>query len=52
MKLKPVVDSLEAAGAETVIVQTGRVMIAFEALLATLGADAVAVVGDVNYTLA
>jgi UDP-N-acetylglucosamine 2-epimerase (non-hydrolysing) len=32
--------------------QTGRVMIAFEALLAEVGGDAVAVVGDVNSTLA
>jgi UDP-N-acetylglucosamine 2-epimerase (non-hydrolysing) len=88
MKVKPVVDGLEAAGAETVLVhtgqhydavmsdvfftelglrqpdhhlgtgsgthaeQTGRVMTAFEALLAEIGGDAVAVVGDVNSTLA
>lgn len=88
MKVKPVVDALEADGAETVVVhtgqhydalmsdvifdelglrqpdhylgtgsgthaeQTGRVMIAFESLLADIGGDAVAVVGDVNSTMA
>jgi UDP-N-acetylglucosamine 2-epimerase (non-hydrolysing) len=88
MKIKPVMDALEAAGAEVVLVhtgqhydeamngvffrdlglrppdrflgvgsgshaeQTGRVMTAFEPLLADLAPDAVVVVGDVNSTLA
>jgi UDP-N-acetylglucosamine 2-epimerase (non-hydrolysing) len=88
MKVKPVMDALEARGAEVVLVhtgqhydeamndiffrdlglrhpdrhlgtgsgthaeQTGRVMAAFEPLLAELIPDAVVVVGDVNSTLA
>ena len=88
MKVKPVVDGLEAAGAETVLVHTGqhydasmsdvffdelglrhpdhhlgtgsgshaeqtaRVMVAFEQLVRDIGGDVVAVVGDVNSTLA
>jgi UDP-N-acetylglucosamine 2-epimerase (non-hydrolysing) len=88
MKIKPVLDALEAAGADTVLVhtgqhydesmndvffrdlglrppdhhlgagsgshatQTGRVMTAFEPLLADLAPAAVVVVGDVNSTLA
>jgi UDP-N-acetylglucosamine 2-epimerase (non-hydrolysing) len=39
-------------GSGTHAEQTGRVMIAFESLLAEIGGDAVAVVGDVNSTLA
>jgi UDP-N-acetylglucosamine 2-epimerase (non-hydrolysing) len=88
MKVKPVMDALEARGAEVVLVhtgqhydeamndvffrdlgirppdrhlgtgsgthaeQTGRVMAAFEPLVAELVPDAVVVVGDVNSTLA
>jgi UDP-N-acetylglucosamine 2-epimerase (non-hydrolysing) len=88
MKVKPVMDALEARGAEVVLVhtgqhydesmndvffrdlgirppdrhlgtgsgthaeQTGRVMAAFEPLVAELAPDAVVVVGDVNSTLA
>jgi len=88
MKVKPVMDALEARGAQTVLVhtgqhydpamsgvffdelgirppdhslgvgsgshgeQTGRVMMAFEPLVDELRPDAVAVVGDVNSTLA
>jgi UDP-N-acetylglucosamine 2-epimerase (non-hydrolysing) len=88
MKVKPVMDALEARGAEVVLVhtgqhydaamndvffhelgirppdhvlgagsgshavQTGRVMTAFEPLLAKLSPDVVVVVGDVNSTLA
>lgn len=88
MKVKPVVDGLEAAGAETILVHTGqhydaamsdvffaelglrqpdhhlgtgsgshgeqtaRVMVAFERLVDDVGGDVVAVVGDVNSTLA
>lgn len=88
MKVKPVMDALEARGADVVLVhtgqhydeamsdvflselgirppdhslgvgsgthaeQTGRVMAAFEPLLAEVAPDAVVVVGDVNSTLA
>jgi UDP-N-acetylglucosamine 2-epimerase (non-hydrolysing) len=88
MKIKPVMDALEARGARVVLVhtgqhydeamngvffrdlglrppdrflgvgsgshaeQTGRVMTAFEPLLADIAPDAVVVVGDVNSTLA
>jgi len=88
MKVKPVMDALEARGADVLLVhtgqhydesmndvffrdlglrppdhhlgagsgshaeQTGRVMTAFEPLLAGLAAGAVVVVGDVNSTLA
>jgi UDP-N-acetylglucosamine 2-epimerase (non-hydrolysing) len=88
MKLKPVVDGLDRAGATTVLVHTGqhydaamsdvffdelglrppdhhlgtgsgshaeqtaRVMVAFERLVDEIGGDVVAVVGDVNSTLA
>jgi UDP-N-acetylglucosamine 2-epimerase (non-hydrolysing) len=88
MKIKPVMDALEARGAGVVLVhtgqhydpamndvffqdlgirppdrflgvgsgthaeQTGRVMAAFEPLLAELAPDAVVVVGDINSTLA
>src|SRR5687767_12659559 len=39
-------------GSGTHAEQTGKVMASFEAVLPTLGADAVVVVGDVNSTLA
>ena len=88
MKIKPVLDALEARGVDTVLVHTGQhydpamsdvffeelairrpdhsldvgsgshavqtagVMTAFEPLLASLDADAVVVVGDVNSTMA
>ncbi len=88
MKIKPVLDALEALGLECDLVhtgqhydermsdvffedlgirppdhslgvgsgthaeQTGRVMVAFEALLEQVTADAIVVVGDVNSTLA
>ncbi len=88
MKIKPVLDALEARGVDVDLVhtgqhydermsdvffedlgirapdhslgvgsgshaeQTGRVMVAFEALLGEVTADAIVVVGDVNSTLA
>ncbi|WP_043672129.1 non-hydrolyzing UDP-N-acetylglucosamine 2-epimerase [Streptomyces xylophagus] len=88
MKIKPVMDALEARGAEVILVhtgqhydpamndvffadlgirppdrylgvgsgshaeQTGRVMTAFEPLLAEVSPDIVVVVGDINSTLA
>jgi UDP-N-acetylglucosamine 2-epimerase (non-hydrolysing) len=45
-------DHFLGAGSGTHAVQTGRVMTAFEPLLAQLRPDAVVVVGDVNSTLA